>query len=292
MISDKIDKYPILSILNGPMDFTHYKPTHHVGFKEPDGTQKMSPEYVWTASEIKSFLRENMAEFRKNISMPAESFIKAVEMSKESLRIAFEKDPEYMFKNLKYTTGVILRNKVAMFYKIDKEKRTMSTVSFVEDILGLSRKNIGMHKDCAYTDVYKMYCPIGLSLDDQGNELINNLVQMGDSTGLMVMFRSYADHELKVVMAKSTGKMNNVQYKNLNKQNIHVIDSSWYTSIIKTEGFLVKGHLRLQACGTGHSERKLIYIDSFEKHGYIRKAKMLPQHTPGISEIINHTCKN
>ena len=287
MMSSKIDKYPILSILNGPMDFTHYKPTPYVGFSEPDGSQKMSPNYVWTVPEIKSFLRENMAEFRKNVTMPAESFIKAVEMSKESLRIAFEKDPDYMFKNLKYTTGVILRNNVAMFYKIDKEKRIMSTVSFVDDVLGLSRMNIGMYIDCAYTDVYKMYCPIGLSLDNIGGEFINSLVQMGDSTGLLVMFRSYADHELKVVMGKSTGKVNNVQYKNPNKQNVHVIDSSWYTSIIKTEGFLVKGHLRLQACGTGHSERKLIYIDSFEKHGYIRKAKMLPQETPSVSQLLN-----
>jgi hypothetical protein len=286
-MSSKIDKYPILSILNGPMDFTHYKPTPYVGFSEPDGSQKMSPNYVWTVPEIKSFLRENMAEFRKNVTMPAESFIKAVEMSKESLRIAFEKDPDYMFKNLKYTTGVILRNNVAMFYKIDKEKRIMSTVSFVDDVLGLSRMNIGMYIDCAYTDVYKMYCPIGLSLDNIGGEFINSLVQMGDSTGLLVMFRSYADHELKVVMGKSTGKVNNVQYKNPNKQNVHVIDSSWYTSIIKTEGFLVKGHLRLQACGTGHSERKLIYIDSFEKHGYIRKAKMLPQETPSVSQLLN-----
>lgn len=56
---------------------------------------------------------------------------------------------------------------------------------------------------------------------------------------------------------------------------IRYIDSSWLKTIIRTEGFLVRGHFRLQPHGIGRSERKLIYIQPFKKHGYVRRAKKL-----------------
>lgn len=55
------------------------------------------------------------------------------------------------------------------------------------------------------------------------------------------------------------------------------IDSTWLRTIVRTEGFQVRGFWRLQACGRNWGERKLIYIDSFQKHGYVRRAKKLIQ---------------
>lgn len=59
--------------------------------------------------------------------------------------------------------------------------------------------------------------------------------------------------------------------------NVYVVDSSWNKLIIRTEGFAVRGHFRLQPCGHNMSERKLIWISSFEKNGYKRtpRAKIL-----------------
>ena len=53
------------------------------------------------------------------------------------------------------------------------------------------------------------------------------------------------------------------------------LDSSWFKTIIRTEGFKVRGHFRLQPYGEGRKERKLIYIEDYEKHGYTRTAKKL-----------------
>ena len=39
---------------------------------------------------------------------------------------------------------------------------------------------------------------------------------------------------------------------------------------IRTESFKVTGHWRFQPCGVGMLERKLIWIDTFEKSGYVR----------------------
>jgi hypothetical protein len=54
---------------------------------------------------------------------------------------------------------------------------------------------------------------------------------------------------------------------------ITVVNNNWNVTSIRTEGFPVSGHFRLQPCGTGRQSHKLILIEPFTKNGYIRKAK-------------------
>lgn len=68
--------------------------------------------------------------------------------------------------------------------------------------------------------------------------------------------------------SKSDGKIHNSS-----NYTIYVVDSTWNKLIIRTEGFAVRGHFRLQPCGPNHIDRKLTWIDAFEKHGYTRKPK-------------------
>jgi len=53
------------------------------------------------------------------------------------------------------------------------------------------------------------------------------------------------------------------------------IDSFWDKNIKSINPFNVDGHFRNQAHGKGLSKRKIIYIDSFMKNGYSRKATIL-----------------
>jgi hypothetical protein len=68
--------------------------------------------------------------------------------------------------------------------------------------------------------------------------------------------------------AKKDGKITNTS-----AYTVYVVDSSWNKLIIRTDGFAVMGHFRLQACGAGLTDRKLIWINAFEKHGYTRRPK-------------------
>ena len=72
--------------------------------------------------------------------------------------------------------------------------------------------------------------------------------------------------------SKSEGKI-----ANMTESTVYVVDSSWNKIIIRTDGFGVRGHFRLQPCGANMADRKLIWIDAFEKHGYKRqpRAKIL-----------------
>lgn len=56
------------------------------------------------------------------------------------------------------------------------------------------------------------------------------------------------------------------------RTNITIINSRWNVSSVKSEGFAVAGHFRLQPFGEGRTERRIQWIDPFEKTGYNRKA--------------------
>lgn len=75
-------------------------------------------------------------------------------------------------------------------------------------------------------------------------------------------------------------KKSGQKIQNSSKYTVFVVDSTWNQMIIRTEGFGVMGHFRMQPCGKENQDRKLIWINAFEKKGYIRKPK---------AEIINST---
>jgi hypothetical protein len=64
-------------------------------------------------------------------------------------------------------------------------------------------------------------------------------------------------------------------YNNKTNTNIQVIDSTWFTTLVKSDAFKVRGHFRLQPCGDGKSKRKLVWINEFNKDGYTRKARKI-----------------
>lgn len=53
---------------------------------------------------------------------------------------------------------------------------------------------------------------------------------------------------------------------------ITIVNSNWNVTSIRTEGFGVCGHFRLQPCGVNNGDRKMIFIEPFQKNGYVRHA--------------------
>jgi hypothetical protein len=63
-------------------------------------------------------------------------------------------------------------------------------------------------------------------------------------------------------------------YNNKTPNSITVIDSTWYTNLVSSGAFKVRGHFRLQPYGPNRSMKRLQWISDFEKSGYTRKAKI------------------
>lgn len=53
-----------------------------------------------------------------------------------------------------------------------------------------------------------------------------------------------------------------------------IINSKWNVTSVRTEGWYVSGHFALRWTGKGREVAKMVFIQPFEKHGMVRKAKM------------------
>jgi len=88
----------------------------------------------------------------------------------------------------------------------------------------------------------------------------------------VLLMKKYGEVET-IVVAKDTNR--NIEgniVANKMPFPIRHLTSSYFKTIIRTEGFMVQGFWRKQACGKGWKEHKLIFVKSFQKHGYIRRA--------------------
>lgn len=95
----------------------------------------------------------------------------------------------------------------------------------------------------------------------------------------MLLFLRYCKLETKTIAAGARGSHGQEKYVNETKSDVEILDSTWFTTTIRTEGFWVGadegGFLRWQRVGPGRSVEKLIWVEAFEKESYSRQAKML-----------------
>ena len=171
-------------------------------------------------------------------------------------------------------SGVILRkDEVTIVYNLVSRE---GKIGFQVYHLGGDNILLSMHTgvlDGLNMDFQDIYCELNFVKKIPSNVVVGSL--MTD-----VIFKRFAPIET-VIINKETNrrtKLNKEKYVNEVKQDITVIDSNWFTTIIRSKGFGVKGHFGLRACGKNHQDRRVVWIDSYKKNGYIRKAKKHSQY--------------
>lgn len=115
---------------------------------------------------------------------------------------------------------------------------------------------------------------IDFEISDGINE---NVMGMFDCVLVYHLFKKYAPIDEVISERERRTHADLPQVKTNQKLNYY--DCTWYTTIIRTEGFSVRGHFRLQPCGKGKQDKKLIYIHEFQKHGYVRRARLILNET-------------
>lgn len=91
----------------------------------------------------------------------------------------------------------------------------------------------------------------------------------------MMLFFQYAMVKTKYLAPKNKIGTKKNGYYNNTPSGLTIVDTNWNTNIVVTGGVGVKGHFRLQPCGTERKNVKLIWIDAFKKNGYKKIAKKL-----------------
>lgn len=90
----------------------------------------------------------------------------------------------------------------------------------------------------------------------------------------LLTFIKYCPLETKFIPGGRKDTHAGQKYVNETRHNVEILDSTWFTTIVRSEGFGVGGHFRMQPYGPGMAQRRLQWIEPFEKTGYTRKAKI------------------
>lgn len=93
------------------------------------------------------------------------------------------------------------------------------------------------------------------------------------------LFKKYASVETKILQPNQKIKLDNgIKHKNETKLPITYLDSKWFTNLVKSDAFKVRGHFRLQPkIMNGEWTKELIWISDFMKKGYTSHAKISDQ---------------
>ena len=140
---------------------------------------------------------------------------------------------------------------------------------------------IGHMLGCAATVVYhpKNFSWISKSyldhfaIENQEEEVMSIVIRLLN----VVLFKKYAEVETKEIPANSRPLINDERYINDTRLNVTYLDSKWFTNLVKSESFNVRGHFKMQACGENLCSHKLIYVDTYVKSGYTAPARKLKE---------------
>jgi hypothetical protein len=92
----------------------------------------------------------------------------------------------------------------------------------------------------------------------------------------VTLFKQYAEVETKILHPHQRPHDIACAYRNNTKFDVTFLDSKWFTNLVKSDGFNVRGHFRLQPKKkNGEWTKELIWISEFHKTGYTAQAKII-----------------
>ncbi|MBI3234603.1 MAG: hypothetical protein HYZ42_11275, partial [Bacteroidetes bacterium] len=94
-----------------------------------------------------------------------------------------------------------------------------------------------------------------------------------------LLFYNFTDTETHVIngsenLTPKKIKLNSEKFLNETKNNVEIIDVTYFTKIIRTGEFPVDGHFRVQNYGPNNASTKIIFIEGYKKNGYTRTARI------------------
>jgi hypothetical protein len=122
----------------------------------------------------------------------------------------------------------------------------------------------------SYTTALKRGQKRDLTTDDINEDMADAIEKEGVQ---ILTYLYFSGLDFKHVLKGRKVKDGKKKFKNDTQTDVYLVDSCWNTIVIHDEEFPVRGHLRLQPYESRESPKyKLIWIDDFVKHGYVRRA--------------------
>lgn len=226
-----------------------------------------------------------MSRFRANVALVSGAFMAAGKEAAE----AFEKDP--------VTTSSYLAGKTFSGTVLESLRHNTIGYSLQYDEQGALKDYCILWLD-NFGTIYGFFAPRiqfmsrSVVVNDKNEMVPNPMLLLGDyplqrlSEGVIdtvqsfLLFCHYAEitdefvarpgsRQAREQAGSGETTVNDTRY------NVRRLSVTYFKNICRDESFPVRGHFRMQAYGAGRTRRKLIYVDSFVKHGYHRRATKL-----------------
>ncbi len=264
-----------------PHMWNNFHPANH-DFRifKGDEVQQMDDKQKWLSINLLSarintdIAMGKYADGRFNIYLVSPTFFNAMMKSYDKLRPVM--DEENALRSVYEDAVFVIGERTLVFMKLkDNQFRYMefrrerlchfSDFSINDEEEGLARYKDMDTMTVAQIDGYEDIWTPDLILYQQS---------------FIMFFKKYGNIDLELLPAKKKVKKSELIGEKVNNFmgiDVKVLDSRWFTTICRDEGFLVSGHFRLQPCKDENGEwtRKLIYINPYAKHGYHRLAQIV-----------------
>jgi hypothetical protein len=228
---------------------------------------------------LRNSFKQHCSDLKGNIYKVSESFMNSADKAHEKLSALYVDMVKTNEHDFKESAVFIFKNYIVFYFNsFLKENNDIDVLYMATDFSGavLEFYVQGKTKDHGIAGWVCQRTANEVGLKNM-SELPVYLVQMSARAAVLCMFIKYADVETKTVHGKSKRRFGD-PYRNDTDFPITHLDSKWFTNIVRSEGFSVRGHFRLQPKKVnGEWTKELIWINDFEKHGYTSKARILNQ---------------
>lgn len=245
----------------------------HIVEKNYLGLELKSPARVQILREVAAGMASTLEDLTGN-NDPAvrELIIKGIWHSLVS--------PEVENYLLTETAQEVVRNiKVGEAFDVEiLRKLPAKQVQFFNFLLGQNRVI-----KCTWNNDFLIVIDLSRHEDKNGLHCESAVISLGGTaknfdsalTGAIqcLIFLKLTDPEFTLLPAGKKHGTRKQGHYNATSFPVTVVDSTWNKYIVRTEGFGVSGHFRMQRHGKGNADLRLTWIKPYQKHGYVRSPK-------------------
>lgn len=228
-------------------------------------------------SELGKLWQINTSSFNASVKVLSLPFAEAVLQSADKLVSGDLLDKAF----LENTSGTLIINGRTICYRFEKINESIFELTYF-----FFQKNS--------TDAPELRCFAYIEFDGEDSTantqtyIAKSGIYKGDVSLSIEMyirtliatlnFIKYADIEVNILPPNKIVKDILCKYVNDTSSTIQFLDSTWFTTLIKSDGFKVRGHFRLQPKKKdGEWTKEIIWVKEFEKTGYLSHAKKLSE---------------
>jgi hypothetical protein len=235
--------------------------------------------FFYTPNQFTPTWKRYCSEFRKEVNVVSQPFIDALEKAQPKLNGLYQDIMGQDLSDFKQSATYIIGTMTFMIYqRILKGEEAMHMCLYIFRNDGMpicyycNDPETGMHGWVSNTVGSNTLTP------EQGNAFaVSHVV----NCAAVYIFKHYAQVETKELPAGQKVKGIDCKYVNDTKLNLTYLNSTWFTNLVKSDGFKVRGHFRLQPKKKdGSWTKELIWIDEFQKTGYTAPARKLKEDRP------------